>query len=218
MLIGRTQEFSVPVLTVLHDFNNSLLNPNPRVALTFPMRTSLFSSLSFLRSVTISLCHHHRHLLSCHPLFLRPFPTSSLARYNRLRFRSIKCLSSSTEQLTCESYSPFTSEEKWDFSSYPENEDDILKFDGDPGYPGSGGDMKHMDSPALEVKELEELPEQWRRARLAWLCKQLPAHKAGTLVRILNAQKKWMRQQDATYIAVHCIRIRENDAGFRVLL
>lgn len=78
--------------------------------------------------------------------------------------------------------------------------------------------MKHMDSPALEVKELEELPEQWRRARLAWLCKQLPAHKAGTLVRILNAQKKWMRQEDATYIAVHCIRIRENDAGFRVLL
>lgn len=118
--------------------------------------------------------------------------------------------------MTCEAYSPFTSEEKWDFSSYPENEDDILKFDGDPGYPGSGGDMKHMDSPALEVKELEELPEQWRRARLAWLCKQLPAHKAGTLVRILNAQKKWMRQEDATYIAVHCIRIRENDAGFRV--
>lgn len=75
--------------------------------------------------------------------------------------------------------------------------------------------MKLLGKSAVEVKELEELPEQWRRAKLAWLCKELPAHKAGTLVRILNAQK-WLRQEDATYVAFHCMRIRENDTGFRV--
>ncbi|KAL6213470.1 hypothetical protein ACLB2K_012917 [Fragaria x ananassa] len=77
-------------------------------------------------------------------------------------------------------------------------------------------DVKHLASPKLEVRELDELPEQWRRSKLAWLCKELPSHKSGTLIRILNAQKKWMRQEDATYVAVHCMRIRENDAGFRV--
>lgn len=77
-------------------------------------------------------------------------------------------------------------------------------------------DYKHLSSPSLEVKELEELPEQWRRSKLAWLCKELPAHKPATLIRILNGNKKWIRQEDATYIAVHCMRIRENDTGFRV--
>ncbi|KAE8680016.1 hypothetical protein F3Y22_tig00111392pilonHSYRG00139 [Hibiscus syriacus] len=50
--------------------------------------------------------------------------------------------------------------------------------------------MKHLAAPVIEVKELEELPEQWRSSKLAWLCKELLAHKAGTLVRILNAQRK----------------------------
>ena len=77
-------------------------------------------------------------------------------------------------------------------------------------------DLKHLSSPSLEVKELEELPEQWRRSKLAWMCKELPAHKPATLIRILNAHKKWVRQDDATYIAVHCMRIRENETGFRV--
>lgn len=63
---------------------------------------------------------------------------------------------------------------------------------------------------------MEELPEEWRRSKLAWLCKEVPTHKAVTLVRLLNAQKKWVRQEDATYISVHCMRIRENETGFRV--
>lgn len=69
---------------------------------------------------------------------------------------------------------------------------------------------------SVEVKELEELPEQWRRSKLAWLCKELPAHKQGVLVRVLNAQRKWVTQEDATYLAVHCLRIRENETAFRV--
>ncbi|KAL6634976.1 hypothetical protein ACP70R_027647 [Stipagrostis hirtigluma subsp. patula] len=71
-------------------------------------------------------------------------------------------------------------------------------------------------SPELKVFELEELPEQWRRSRIAWLCKELPAYKHSTLTRILNAQRKWITQDDATYVVVHCLRIRNNDAAFRV--
>ncbi|XP_051193148.1 pentatricopeptide repeat-containing protein OTP51, chloroplastic [Lolium perenne] len=71
-------------------------------------------------------------------------------------------------------------------------------------------------SPDLDVPELEELPEQWRRSRIAWLCKELPAYKHSTFTRILNAQRKWITQEDATYIAVHCLRIRNNDAAYRV--
>lgn len=77
-------------------------------------------------------------------------------------------------------------------------------------------DERRLPRPELEVKELSEVPELWRRSRVAWLCKELPAHKAGTLVRILNAQKKWFRQEDATYVIVHCLRIRENETAFRV--
>lgn len=80
----------------------------------------------------------------------------------------------------------------------------------------AGSEMRHLDEPVVEVIELEELPEQWRRAKLAWLCKELPSHRGGTLVRILNAQKKWLRQEDGMYLAVHCMRIRENETGFRV--
>lgn len=77
-------------------------------------------------------------------------------------------------------------------------------------------DTKHFPSPEVEVIQLEDLPDQWKRARIAWLCKELPAHKQGTLVRILNAQRKWIRQADATYVIVHCMRIRENEAAYKV--
>ncbi|GAU12241.1 hypothetical protein TSUD_02070 [Trifolium subterraneum] len=76
-------------------------------------------------------------------------------------------------------------------------------------------DEKRLPRPEVEVMELSEVPELWRRSRVAWLCKELPAHKAGTLIRILNAQRKWLRQEDATYIIMHCLRIRENETAFR---
>lgn len=68
----------------------------------------------------------------------------------------------------------------------------------------------------LKVKELEDLPEQWRRSKVAWLCKELPSHKHSTLTRHLNAQRKWITQDDLTYVVVHCLRIRENETSFRV--
>lgn len=97
-----------------------------------------------------------------------------------------------------------------DFGRFPKSE----PFDSENKF--SSVDMKHFSAPELVVKDLDELPEQWRRSKLAWLCKELPAHKIGTLVRTLNAQKKWLTQEDATYLAVHFMRIRENETGFRV--
>ncbi|XP_060169729.1 pentatricopeptide repeat-containing protein At2g15820, chloroplastic isoform X2 [Lycium barbarum] len=76
--------------------------------------------------------------------------------------------------------------------------------------------LKKFEIPAIEVSEIEDIPDQWRRSRFAWLCKELPAHKRPIIVRILNAQRKWFRQHDGTYVAVHCMRIRENEADFRV--
>lgn len=89
-------------------------------------------------------------------------------------------------------------------------------FDSDNSESRLGNDTEEFDAPRLEVKELAELPEQWRRSKVAWLCKELPTHKHGTLVRILNAQRKWLTQEYATYVAVHCMRIREHETGFKV--
>ncbi|KAF1889579.1 hypothetical protein Lal_00024906 [Lupinus albus] len=103
----------------------------------------------------------------------------------------------------------------WDFEELELPEDNVV-FQFDRSSVSTVAEMRKLPSPEIEVKELSELPEQWRRSKVAWLCKELPAHKGGTLVRILNAQKKWMRQDDATYVVVHCLRIRENESGFRV--
>ncbi|WCJ33775.1 Pentatricopeptide repeat-containing protein At2g15820 chloroplastic [Euphorbia peplus] len=137
---------------------------------------------------------------------LPSFPSLTLSYHRRLFLHSstgktprsicnLKCLTTSTGHVARE---PVSENDREDFS-----------FDGDLG-------LRHVDESTVEVKALEELPEQWRRSRLAWLCKQLPAHKSGTLLRILNGQKKWMRQDDATYLVVHCLRVRENEAAFRV--
>jgi hypothetical protein len=96
----------------------------------------------------------------------------------------------------------------------PEN--DAFRFE--RGSASAADEWKQLRSPEVEVMELSEVPEEWRRARVAWLCKELPAHKAGNLVKILNAQRKWMRQEDATYIVMHCLRIRENETGFKVYM
>ncbi|RVW61217.1 Pentatricopeptide repeat-containing protein, chloroplastic [Vitis vinifera] len=207
MLIGRAQELSSSTLTITTAFSSS---PNPNYTFSLPMRTPVLSSLSLLRSLSPSL--HHRFLCSLSlsnysKSFFFPLPTTNI-RHSSLFRRSplAKPLSSFVEQVVGES----ERDENEGFSRGGEGE----SFDF--GVAFGSTDLRHLSSPSLEVKELEELPEQWRRSKLAWLCKELPAHKPATLIRILNAQKKWIRQEDATYIAVHCMRIRENETGFRV--
>ncbi|ONK73327.1 uncharacterized protein A4U43_C04F29790 [Asparagus officinalis] len=36
------------------------------------------------------------------------------------------------------------------------------------------------------------------------------------MVRILGAQRKWVWQEDAGYVVLHCMRIRENEASYRI--
>ncbi|ONK81588.1 uncharacterized protein A4U43_C01F30850 [Asparagus officinalis] len=35
------------------------------------------------------------------------------------------------------------------------------------------------------------------------------------MVRILDAQRKWVRQEDMGYVVLHCMRIRENEVSYR---
>ena len=70
-------------------------------------------------------------------------------------------------------------------------------------------ELKKFETLAVEVREFEDIPDQWRKARLACLCKELPAHKTPTTSRILNAHRKWFRQEDGTFVAVHYMRIHE---------
>ncbi|GAV91550.1 PPR domain-containing protein/LAGLIDADG_2 domain-containing protein/PPR_3 domain-containing protein, partial [Cephalotus follicularis] len=172
---------------------------NPSSTLTLSARNSLFTPQSLLGPLNLSnhsCFRQNRRLFHSLPTLQR-LPT-------KIHFSLFaSSFSTSVEHLERD---PEISEESSDIGGVFNFEEAVF----------AGDDMKHLAAPGVEVKELDELPEQWRRAKLAWLCKELPAHKAGTLVRILNAQKKWMRQEDATYVTVHCMRIRENDVAFRV--
>ncbi|KAJ9537793.1 hypothetical protein OSB04_030526 [Centaurea solstitialis] len=162
------------------------------------------TALSLLRSLSASLRHHRHH----HRLLLLRTTTCSLLNKNHppriSLFHTQSSVGNFVEHLAGE-------DENLDF----DKESKTFKFD--TSFGTSNVDSKNLNpSPSLDVKELDELPEQWRRSKLAWLCKELPSHNAATLIRILNAQRKWVNQDDMTYLAVHCMRIRENETGFRV--
>ncbi|KAJ8766599.1 hypothetical protein K2173_001119 [Erythroxylum novogranatense] len=196
MLLLRAEELSTSTLISVYNHRSPLPTTHAQASFSFPWRTSLSSPISLL-------CTHHS-------LILRSFRNSTSTHQRFGLLRGLYSHSTFFEQVA--------SEELDSANGCDDSENEAFKFEGGQGIVGSGlsGDLKNLNLPELEVIELEELPEQWRRSRLAWLCKELPAHKAGTLVRILNAQRKWMRQDDATYVIVHCMRIRENEAAFRV--
>ncbi|XP_028765829.1 pentatricopeptide repeat-containing protein At2g15820, chloroplastic [Neltuma alba] len=205
LLQSLAQQLPLSPFTRSFSFVSNLPSePNPNFNLFF-MRASPGSAFALFRAIS---CSRHGHLRPHRRLLT---PSSTLCPHSLIKFRRSSSLpASSVEQLVNESTPSTSEQEPWDLSTLRETE----AFDFDKC--SAATDLKHLSTPDLEVKDLSELPEQWRRARLAWLCKELPAHKAGTLVRILNGQKKWMRQDDATYVVVHCMRIRENETGFRV--
>ncbi|KAI3716070.1 hypothetical protein L6452_23132 [Arctium lappa] len=182
-------------------FPLSSLPTAPHKTHTTPMRTAL----SLLRSISTCLPNHR------HPRLLIPTAYSLLTKTHpprislfHTRSADLSSVSNFVEHLASE-------DENLDF----DKETKVFKFDASFGT--LSVDSKNLNlSPPLDVKELDELPEQWRRSKLAWLCKELPSHKPATLIRILNAQRKWVNQEDMTYLAVHCMRIRENETGFRV--
>ncbi|KAL2931320.1 hypothetical protein RDABS01_036730 [Bienertia sinuspersici] len=77
-------------------------------------------------------------------------------------------------------------------------------------------DIHELEAPVVEGMELDEFPENWRRSKLAWLCKELGCQKTPTIIRLLNAQKKWMRHQDASFVVRHFLRIRLYHPAFSV--
>lgn len=191
----------------------NLLHPNSAstspTVFSMSIRTSAFATVTLLRSLTLSLSHCHSHF-RCHNRVIRTLciPTYSVKARRQLPGVPAFASSSFVEQLLDGRESPSESEEQL-CSPYSIGAEGFQ-------FENGSADLKHLGAPTLEVKELDELPEQWRRSKLAWLCKECPAHKPGTLIRLLNAQKKWVRQDDAAYLTVHCLRIRENETAFRV--
>ncbi|KAL1833731.1 hypothetical protein ACET3Z_003382 [Daucus carota] len=172
-------------------------------------------ALSVFRPITAAHHHRRRRLVLSSITLLKSTPPNifsrSLPKQRRLRtFSSLHSARTSVEHIDCNA----PVEEIWDFPN--PGDKDMFNFDSGFGLTEMSKPGSSSGSLSVEVKELEELPEQWRRSKLAWLCKELPAHKQGVLVRVLNAQRKWVRQEDATYLAVHCLRIRENETAFRV--
>ncbi|KAF8408136.1 hypothetical protein HHK36_007278 [Tetracentron sinense] len=175
------------------------INPSQTLSSTSPMRTAVSSSFKAFRSLSLSFSPSHlRTFLLFDPLPPRILSFSGAKSRRLSLFPPAIAAAASTASI----------------EDVAEDWEEREAFDFDAG--SVANEVKRFPSPAFEVRELEELPEQWRRSKLAWLCKELPSHKPATLIRILNAQRKWVSQEDSTYVAVHCMRIRENEAGFRV--
>ncbi|KFK40039.1 hypothetical protein AALP_AA3G322000 [Arabis alpina] len=182
-------------------FNVFSLSSNPNTIPLLPLiHSSNFLSFSLIHHRNTSSRRFHRRL-SFHTE--NPFSSQSSNR----AFTSNSAAERSrtfVEHLTGITESAEGRNELYDFGDVEAARNDAMNF------------ASRRVETEVEVRELEELPEEWRRSKLAWLCKEVPSHKAVTLVRLLNGQKKWVKQEDATYIAVHCMRIRENETGFRV--
>ncbi|TXG64692.1 hypothetical protein EZV62_011686 [Acer yangbiense] len=176
-------------------------------------------------SAPFSLRHHrNRHLP-------RSLPTTDPLRFSSVPLApSSSSASHSTFVKHSASEDSSSEEEEWVNEKSRGSKGGSLEFD----VGAAGSEMiRHMVAPSLEVKELEELPEQWRRSKLALLCKELPALNLGSgrgrscpssdddckisnYCNILNAASEWLRQEDAIYAVVHGMRIGEYEAAFRV--
>ncbi|KAK0581186.1 hypothetical protein LWI29_011123 [Acer saccharum] len=172
-----------------------------------------------------SLRHHHHRQLPC------SLPTTDPHRFSSVPL-ALSSSSASHSTFVKHSASEDSSSEEEEWVNEKSRGSKGGSFEFDVGVAGS--DMiRHMVAPSLEVKELEELPEQWRRSKLALLCKELPALNLGSgrgrscpssdddckisnYCNILNAASEWLRQEDATYSVVHGMRIGEYEAAFRV--
>ncbi|XP_043715474.1 pentatricopeptide repeat-containing protein At2g15820, chloroplastic-like [Telopea speciosissima] len=209
LLQSVAQELTSSALTIATTSTFSLSPNQNATTLSLPMRTALSSSIRAFRSLAFSPCLRNL-IRDSSPRIISPFHRNRNRCLSIFQPTSAACASTASIQQLPREDERVRVEESWGFDA--ESEKEIFDFDAG----SAANDLKHLKSPSFEVKELEELPEQWRRSKLAWLCKELPSHKPATLIRILNAQRKWMTQEDATYVAVHCMRIRENEASFKV--
>ncbi|XP_010530875.1 PREDICTED: pentatricopeptide repeat-containing protein At2g15820, chloroplastic [Tarenaya hassleriana] len=201
--------------------NPVVLSLNPNSVLAFPVMRASSSSFPLLRSLSSSLIRR-RNGCGGGLRFFRRLSFESVSGHetrffflSSTRVQRISYTANSGGQRSGNFVEQFVGEAE--SAERFEEESEVFDI---RNVESARNDLRNVAAGSLEteveVKELEDLPEQWRRSKIAWLCKELPSHKAGTLMRILNAQKKWLRQDDVTYIVVHCTRIRENEAAFRV--
>ncbi|KAK0581515.1 hypothetical protein LWI29_014704 [Acer saccharum] len=152
------------------------------------------ASLSLLRSVSFSLRHQ------CH-LLPRSHPTTKPHRFSSIPLESSSAASDSTFVEHSASRVSSSEEERCDYFNINEKSGNCNGVSLGIEVGTAGSETRHLGSPSLEVKE------QWRRSKLAWLCKEFPALKAYRVVYILDAARKWLRQEGATYLVVHLMRI-----------
>ncbi|MCO5568120.1 hypothetical protein L7F22_021816 [Adiantum nelumboides] len=68
-----------------------------------------------------------------------------------------------------------------------------------------------------DVDNYEHVGDDWMRKRLGWLCKEIPVLKASGLVKMLNNQKKWIKQKHLKELIEHLVRYMELNRAHRVL-
>ncbi|TXG64394.1 hypothetical protein EZV62_011388 [Acer yangbiense] len=161
------------------------------------------ASLSLLRSVSFSLRHQ------CH-LLPRSHPTTKPHRFSSIPLESSSAASDSTSVEHSASRVSSSEEERCDYFNINEKSGNCKGVSLGMEVGTAGSETRHLGSLSLEVKE------QWRRSKLAWLCKEFPALKAYRVVYILDAARKWLRQEDATYLVVHLMWIGNYWAAYLV--
>lgn len=68
-----------------------------------------------------------------------------------------------------------------------------------------------------DVEDYEHVGDDWIRKRLGWLCKEIPVLKASGLVKMLNNQKKWIKQEHMVELVEHLVRLMELNRAHRAL-
>ncbi|KAI3920691.1 hypothetical protein MKW92_021052 [Papaver armeniacum] len=158
-----------------------------------------------LDSPSLQFCNnifsYHSHPLHHHSLkLLNPKPSG---------FRSTNQIPSYSSSSSSSSSTPID-------QILPEEQEDNLDLSSNLDYSdeddGGGNLVKNNlpSSPVIEVKELEELPEQWRGTRIAWLCKELPSHKPPSALKTSKCTEK-MDYSGRCFI--RCVK-RDNETAF----
>ena len=67
-----------------------------------------------------------------------------------------------------------------------------------------------------DVSDCENVGDDWMKKRLGWLCKEIPVLKASGIVKMLNKQRTWIKQDHILELIEHLIRLVELNRAHRV--
>uniref|UniRef100_A0A7I4B7M8 Pentacotripeptide-repeat region of PRORP domain-containing protein n=1 Tax=Physcomitrium patens TaxID=3218 RepID=A0A7I4B7M8_PHYPA len=117
----------------------------------------------------------------------------------------------------------FEGEEKWQRkvrkkkaqTSFLQDYDESLSDD--PGERGRGYQDVNENNVGESEGGDEGGVEVWRRKKIGWLCKEIPALRPGGIVTMLNSQRKWIKAVDAKEVVETLMRRDEILRAYRVL-